>query len=192
MTGHREIKAPRRRVSVLASVSTAVLALAGIGMLVAGSAGLAHAKYWDPGRKSVGSWFTGPAPQRKQLPSPAPDRQIWQFNSWRQTRLTVFFRARQVQLRVSTNGLFEQKWPYTRILDTVLLHVCGIRQRGTGKALLDRMYRSKSRIKGEQLGGNAGRTFHKRTWVRQNGCVIIMTGKGARWHTVTTTIVPAR
>jgi hypothetical protein len=175
-----------------ATVPGGILALVGIGLLVAGSAGVAQAKYWDPGVKSVGSWFTGPAPQRKQLPSPAPDRQIWQFNSWRQTKLTVFFRARQVRLSVSTNGLFEEKWPYTRIVDTVLLHVCGIRQRGSGKALLDRMYGSKSRIKGEQLGGNAGRTFAKRTWVRKNGCVIIMTGKGARWHTVTTTIVPGR
>jgi hypothetical protein len=141
---------------------------------------------------AVEDWFRGTGLKRERLKSPGPGIRHWKFNSWRVTELVIYTKLQLVRLSVFTNGLYEQKWPYVQILGRVINRVCGIRARGLGKRLLDRMYRSKMLIKGEQLGGNAGHTFRKRTWLDRNGCLIFMTGNGARWHTVTTVIMPAR
>jgi hypothetical protein len=147
------------------------------------------AAYRHPGAKSVSRWFPRGLARRK--PARAGTR-IWELNAWRTTRIAVQNRRRRVVLSVDTNGLFEEKWPYTRILDTVLGRTCGIRERGLGKRLLDRMYKSKSLIKGRNLGGNGGVTFRKRVRLTRNGCRITMIGNGARWHTIVTTIRAAK
>lgn len=177
-------------ISLTASVLVAPLALTE-----------ARADYRTPDPAAIPGWFPQGLAQPVKDQGGKVEPGKWQLNDWRTTEIGVEAGGRRVVLTVYTNGLFEEKWPYTRILDTVLARVCdipaptppqeGIDKRGTGAQLLDRAYKSKSLIKGKDLGGNGGTTFEKQASETRNGCRITMKAEGARWHTITTTVESA-
>lgn len=155
-----------------------------------------------PAIGAIPTWFPPGLAKKSKSRAAKENGFIWEFNSWRKTVLSMYDRRSRIVLRVSTNGLYEEKWPYTRIIDRVLAKVCGIPEpqpvakgmndRGVGAQLLRAVYKSRSRIKGENLGGNAGETFDKQVSETRNGCTITMRAAGARWHIMTTTITAAK
>jgi hypothetical protein len=74
----------------------------------------------------------------------------------------------------------------------VLNNVCQIKDSSFSTNLIEQTYRSRSITPPVELGGNAGTNVLQRQSRTRNGCLVRVEVKGARWHTITTTIAPAR
>jgi len=114
----------------------------------------------------------------------------YRFRTWREPELLVS-RGR-IRLAMSWNGLDDDTWPYTRILRRILRRSCGIRDARYAGRIIAATYRARSLIKPQSLGGNAGVRMLRRKRFLRAGCHITVQAKGARWHTLSTTITPAR
>ena len=165
------------------------------------TAATATADYRTPTPKEVVGWFPpGMAtPMKSKAGTIVPG--AWVLGTWRRPDIRFLASGRKILLTLESNGLFDNKYPYTRVIDTVLEQVCGvpapapakegIDKRGTGGRMLFKMYGSKSLIPRKNLGGNGGSTFKKVAVETKNGCRITMVGEGARWHFIRTTIEAA-
>ena len=92
------------------------------------------------------------------------------------------------ELAMYWNGLDDQTWPFTRILDVLLERGCGSARDGWSEALERRLYASPSLVPEQQLGGNGGSTFKKATAGTVGNCRVGLIAQGARWHTITATV----
>jgi hypothetical protein len=114
-------------------------------------------------------------------------REIFIFSSFRKPVLVTS--RRRAILVVAWNGLDDGS--FLRLAGSLLSASCGIASKGYADKLISGLYKTKSLIRGKQLGGNAGRSFHYRTITRQNGCRIVVEAKGGRWHKLTITVSKA-
>ncbi|MFB2838284.1 hypothetical protein [Floridanema evergladense] len=114
----------------------------------------------------------------------------YQFNTAREPTVAIY--SKKVELNMVYNGIDDETWPYTRILATLLNNVCQIKDASFSRNLIEQTYRSRSLTPPVNLGGNAGTSVLQRKSVTRNGCLVTVEVKGARWHTITTTIAPAR
>ncbi len=185
---------PRRTLTLTAGLLPALAVAALVAMPAA-------ADYRIPSVQEVPGWFPPGMAKLRISKSGAVLPGVWNLNTWRQPEVRLLDNGRKILLTLESNGLFDDKYPYTRVIDTVLEKVCGIPapapakqgidKRGTGGQLLFRMYGAKSLIQGRNLGGNGGTTFKKVAVETRNGCRITMIGQGARWHVIRTTIEAA-
>ncbi|MBE9226977.1 hypothetical protein IQ264_16230 [Phormidium sp. LEGE 05292] len=114
----------------------------------------------------------------------------YQFNTYREPTVAIY--PKKLELNMVYNGIDDENWPYTRILATLLNNVCQIKDTNFSTNLIEQTYRSRSLTPAVNLGGNAGTSVSKRQSATRNGCLVSVEVKGARWHTITTTIAPAR
>lgn len=114
----------------------------------------------------------------------------YQFNTSREPTVAIY--PKKVELNMVYNGIDDENWPYTKILATLLNNVCQIKDSSFSTNLIEQTYRSRSITPPVNLGGNAGSTVLKRQSATRNGCLVSVEVDGARWHTITTTIAPAR
>lgn len=114
----------------------------------------------------------------------------YQFNTSREPTVAIY--PKKVELNMVYNGIDDETWPYTRILATLLNNVCQIKDASFSANLIEQTYSSRSLTPPVNLGGNAGSTVLKRQSATRNGCLVSVEVDGARWHTITTTIAPAR
>ncbi|OKH37124.1 hypothetical protein NIES2119_15005 [[Phormidium ambiguum] IAM M-71] len=114
----------------------------------------------------------------------------YQFNTSREPTVAIY--PKKVELNMVYNGIDDETWPYTRILATLLNNVCQIKDANFSTNLIEQTYSSRSLTPAVNLGGNAGTTVSKRQSATRNGCLVKVEVDGARWHTINTTISPAR
>lgn len=114
----------------------------------------------------------------------------YQFNTTREPTVAIY--PKKVELNMVYNGIDDETWPYTRILAVLLNNVCQIKEANFSSNLIEQTYRSRSLTPPVNLGGNAGTNVLKRQNATRNGCLVSVEVDGARWHTITTTIAPAR
>lgn len=114
----------------------------------------------------------------------------YQFNTAREPTVAIY--PKKVELAMVYNGIDDKNWPYTKILATLLNNVCQIKDSSFSTNLIEQTYSSRSITPPVNLGGNAGSTVLKRQSASRNGCSVSVEVEGARWHTITTTIAPAR
>lgn len=114
----------------------------------------------------------------------------YQFNTSREPTVAIY--PKKVELNMVYNGIDDETWPYTRILAVLLNNVCQIKDASFSSNLIEQTYSSRSITSPVPLGGNAGSNVLKRQSATRNGCLVKVEVDGARWHTITTTIAPAR
>ncbi|MGA9381082.1 MAG: hypothetical protein WBV73_20145 [Phormidium sp.] len=114
----------------------------------------------------------------------------YQFNTSREPTVAIY--PKKMELAMVYNGIDDENWPYTKILATLLNNVCQIKDPSFSTNLIEQTYSSRSITPPVNLGGNAGSTVLKRQSASRNGCSVSVEVEGARWHTITTTIAPAR
>lgn len=114
----------------------------------------------------------------------------YQFNTSREPTVAIY--PKKVELNMVYNGIDDETWPYTRILAVLLDNVCQIKDASFSSNLIEQTYSSRSITPPVPLGGNAGSNVSKRQSATRNGCLVKVEVDGARWHTITTTIAPAR
>jgi S1-C subfamily serine protease len=93
------------------------------------------------------------------------------------------------ELTMYWNGVDDQNWPFTKILDALVDRGCGHVPNGWSDALQQRLYASASLVPEQQLGDNRGSTFRKATTTTVDGCRVDLVAGGARWHTITAKVV---
>ena len=114
----------------------------------------------------------------------------YQFKTSREPTVAIY--PKKVELNMVYNGIDDETWPFTKILAVLLNNVCQIKDSSFSTNLIEQTYRSRSLTPPVNLGGNAGSTVLKRQSASRNGCLVRVEVEGARWHTITTTIAPAR
>lgn len=88
------------------------------------------------------------------------------------------------ELVMDWNGIDDDQWPATRIVEVLAAEFCGPLPAGVMERELDRLYQSKSLEREINLGGNAGTTFLKRLAGMLGTCHLALAAQGARWHTL--------
>ncbi|HEX5958928.1 MAG TPA: hypothetical protein VFY92_09785 [Hyphomicrobiaceae bacterium] len=88
------------------------------------------------------------------------------------------------ELVMDWNGIDDDQWPATRIVEVLAAEFCGPLPAGVMERHLDRLYDSKSLEPEIDLGGNAGTTFLKRHAGTLGACHLTLAAQGARWHTL--------
>jgi hypothetical protein len=82
------------------------------------------------------------------------------------------------QLAVHYNGIDDQTWPFTRILDALVARACGRAPSRLSEGLSTRLYSSASLVPPQDLGGNAGVTFKKTAAVVAGPCRVEILAEG--------------
>lgn len=96
----------------------------------------------------------------------------------------------RVRAQMTWNGIDDDEWPFTRIVDVLLGKACGPVRSGWTSAQQDRLYASRSVTRERNMGGNAGTSFSKRISASVGRCRVDLAAQGARWHGIEATIVP--
>lgn len=120
---------------------------------------------------------------------PSPNRGWIVFETWREPEVQLGPNA--IRLRMSWNGLDDDQWPFTRILDGLVGRACGPVLRGWAERQVARLDATRSLTRERDLGGNGGTTFSKRLAVRTGGCEVVLRSQGARWSSLEATLSPA-
>lgn len=104
------------------------------------------------------------------------------MKTWRTPELA--FGQSEFTLTMYWNGIDDETWPFTRILDALLGKACGGVRPGWTQSLSTLLYATASLDPERDMGGNGGVSFRKTITDAAGPCRVTLNAQGARWHTI--------
>lgn len=110
----------------------------------------------------------------------------YQFRTWREPELRIG--RTDFQLAMNWNGLDDQNWPFTRILDALVSKACGNVRHGWSEAFIDRLYKTRTSPESGAKDAEGREIYSLRLAEMTGSCRVELTSRGARWNDLVATV----